>query len=84
MSKMYGLTGETVKVKFKKGDSDAYPWQGVAVPVLITGEYENFLVGMVLPHIAPHGFGLSHPYPVTIDKHDIQIGEMIINGGSIR
>lgn len=67
-----------------KGDSDAYPWQGLAVPVLITGEYENFLVGMVLPHIAPHGFGLSHPYPVTIDKHDIQIGEMIINGGSIR
>ena len=84
MYKNYGLTGQTVKVKLKKGDSDAYPWQGQTVPVLITGEYETFLVGEVLPHYAPHGFGLSHPYPITIDKHDIQIGEMIMNGGSIR
>lgn len=84
MNKCYGLVGKTIKVKFKKGDSDAYPWQGQAVPVLITGEYENFLVGTVLPHHAPHGFGLSIPYPITIDKHDIQIGEMIINGGAIR
>lgn len=84
MNKNYGLTGKTVKAKFKGGDSDAYPWQGMAVPVLITGEYENFLVGEVLPHYAPHGFGLSHPYPITICKHDIQIGEMIINGGSIK
>ena len=84
MYKHYGLTGQTVKVKLKNGDSDRYPWQGMTVPVLITGEYENFLVGEVLPHYAPHGFGLSHPYPITICKHDIQIGEMIINGGSIR
>lgn len=84
MYKHYGLTGKTVKVKFKKEDSDAYPWQGMTVPVLITGEYENFLVGKVLPHYAPHGFGLSQSYPITICKHDIQIGEMIINGGTIR
>lgn len=83
MNKCYGLVGKTIKVKFKKGDSDAYPWQGQAVPVLITGEYDNFLVGTVLPHHAPHGFGLSIPYPVTINKHDIQIGEMILNGGAI-
>ena len=84
MNKNYGLTGKTVKVKFRGGDSDAYPWQNMEVPVLITGEYENFLVGEVLPHYAPHGSGLSHPYPITICKHDIQIGEMIINGGAIR
>lgn len=84
MYKNYGLVGKTIKVKFKKGDSDAYPWQGQSVPVLITGEYPNFLVGTVLPHMAPHGFGLSHPYPITIHKHDIQIGEMILDGGKIR
>ena len=83
MNKCYGLVGNTIKVKYKKGDSDAYPWQGQAVPVLIPGEYDNFLVGTVLPHHAPHGFGLSTPYPVTINKHDIQIGEMISNGGAI-
>ena len=84
MYKHYGLTGETVKVKFKRGDSDAYPWQGITVPVLITGEFENFLVGEVLPHYAPNGFGLSVPYPITINKQDIMIGEMIINGGSVK
>lgn len=84
MYKHYGLIGETIKVKFKKGDSDAYPWQGMTVPVRIIGEYDAFLVGEVLPHLAPNGFGLSHPYTITIDKHDIQIGEMIINGGKVR
>ena len=82
--KHYGLTGQTVKVKHKKSDTDAYPWQGIAVPVLVTGEYEKFLVGEVLPHYAPNGFGLSRPYPITICKNDIFCGEIIINGGSIR
>lgn len=81
MYKNYGLTGETVKMKFKGKDSDAYPWQGQTVSVLITGEFENFLVGEVLPHYAPNGFDLSQPYPITICKHDIQNNEMIINGG---
>ena len=84
MNKCYGLVGKTIKVNFKKGYSAAYPWQGQAVPVLITGEYKNFLVGTVLSHHAPHGSGLSIPYPITIDKHDIQVGEMIINGGGLR
>lgn len=35
--KHYGLTGQTVKVKHKKGDTDAYPWQGIAVPVSLMG-----------------------------------------------
>ncbi len=83
MNKCYGLIGETIKVRFKRGNSDAYPWQGQEVPILITGEYDSFLVGLVLPHYTPHGMGLSHPSPVTIDKHDIKIGEMILNGGAI-
>lgn len=84
MYKNYGLTGETVNVYFTDKDSDPYPWQGQTVPVRITGEYENYLVGEVLPHYAPNALGLSKPYPITICKHDIQIGEMIINGGTIR
>jgi hypothetical protein len=83
MYRNYGLTGKTVKVKFTGRDADAYPWQGQTIPVRITGEYENFLVGEVLPHISPNGFGLSEPYPITIDKHDVQVGEMILNGGAI-
>lgn len=84
MYKKYGLTGQTVTVKFKKGDSDAYPWQGMTQNIRIESEYPNFLVGIVLPHHAPHSFGLSKPYRVTIDKHDILTGVMIINGGAIR
>ena len=87
MSKNYGLTGKTVKVKHKAGHTDAYPWNGIAVPILITGEYPTFLVGTVLPHHAPKGvgsFGLSRPYTVTLNKHDVAIGVIIIDGGAIR
>ena len=84
MKKHYGLTGKTVKARYRQENSDCYPWHGMAVPVHITGEYDEFLVGTVLPHQAPNGLGLSRPYPITIDKHDIQTGEMILNGGEIR
>lgn len=72
------LTGETVKVKHTKGDTDAYPWSGIAVPILITKEYPKFFIGTVLPHYAPSGFGISKPYTVTLDKHDIKTGVIII------
>ena len=81
MYKNYGLTGETVKVKHKRGDTDAYPWNGIAVPVLIQSEYPGYLVGLVLPHYAPCGFGLSKPYRVTLHKFDIEKGIIIIEGG---
>ena len=84
MNKMYGLTGETVKAKLKRGTSDAYPWEGMEVPIKITAEYPNFLVGTVLSHKQPKGFRTSQEYTVTLDKHDIATGEMILNGGSIR
>jgi len=81
MSKQYGLTGQTVRVSHKHGHTDAYPWNGIAVPVLIRAEYPTFLVGTVLPHQAPLGFGTSKPYRVTLNKHDIQLGVIIIEGG---
>ena len=84
--KHYGLTGQTVKAKHKNGDTDAYPWHGIAVPILITAEYPRFLVGTVLPHHAPKGsgsFGVSRPYTVTLEKHDIHVGVIIIEGGTI-
>lgn len=78
------LIDQTIKVRHRKGDTDRYPWNGIAVPILITEEYPTYFVGTVLPHYAPKGsgsYGLSHPYPVTLDKHDIRIGVIIIEGG---
>ena len=83
MNKMYGLTGQTVKARTKH-ETAAYPWQGQTVPIKVTAEFPNFLVGVVLPHNAPKGFGPSKEYTVTLDKHDISTGEMILNGGAIR
>ena len=83
MHKNYRLTGFTVDVKLKAGTSDAYPWMGATVPVKIIKEYPTFLAGIVLPHKNPRGWDTSHPYPITIDKHDVATGIMIINGGAI-
>lgn len=81
---MYGLSGQTITVKRKSGESDAYPWGYAEQKAKVIGEYPNYLVIEILPHRHPQGFGLSHPYRCTICKHDIQIGEMIINGGAIK
>ena len=83
-TRRFNLTGQTIKAKLKAGHSDRYPWNGMEVPVKITGEYPTFLVGTVLPHRNPKGWGMSTPYGITIHKHDIYSGEMIINGGAIR
>ena len=34
-NKFYGLAGQTVKARIKKGNSDVYPWEGMEVPVRI-------------------------------------------------
>ena len=83
-NKHYGLVGKTVKVKDRLIKGGAYPWEGCEVPVLITAEYPSFLLGTVLPHRNPRGFGTSRPYPITIDKHEIYIGNMILNGGKVK
>lgn len=81
MSGNNGLIGQTIKAKHKNGHTDAYPWNGISVPILITEEHPNFYVGTVLPHHAPGGFGISQPYTITLDKHDIKTGVIIIEGG---
>lgn len=84
MFKHYGLTGETVTLKPKHGESDAYPWGYAPQKAKITAEYPFLLVAVIEPHYHPHGMGISRPYDVCIKKHDILIGEMLINGGAIR
>ena len=82
--KHYGLAGQTVRAKQKNATGSPLPWEGMEVEVTIVAEYPSFLIGVVTPHRHPGGFGTSRPYRVTINKHDIFIGEMIINGGAIR
>ena len=77
----YGLTGEKVRARLKKGHSAAFPWEGMTVPVLVTAEYPKFLCGTVLAHRNPKGTGISHEYPITITQHDIYSGEMILTKG---
>lgn len=54
-----------------------YPgWYQNRIPVLITGEYDNFFSVDVLSHRNPDSiFGNSKPYSVTIDKIYIKNGE---------
>ncbi len=84
MYRQYGLTGETVKLKRKAGESDAYPWGYAEQTVKILAEYPLYLIAVILPHRHPRGFGISHPYRVCISKHDLKTGEMLINGGTIK
>lgn len=65
------------------GRSWKFPFEGLEVPVLVNGEYTEFLDCTVLPHRV-FGRGFSRPYPITIDKFDIFKGIVIINGGSIK
>lgn len=84
MHKHYGLTGETVNLRYKAGETVACPWGYAQQKVRITAEYPHLLVAVMLPHHHPHGLGISHPYTICINKVDILLGEMIINGGAIR
>jgi hypothetical protein len=84
MHKQYGLTGETVNLRHKAGETTACPWGYAEQKVRITEEYPCLLVAVLLPHRHPHGFRDSRPYRICINKVDIMLGEMIINGGAIR
>lgn len=74
---------KTLKARHKYGQTDAYPWHGIAVPIQIIEEHPRFFVARVLRHHAPGCFGISVPYNVTLDKHDIEVGIIIIEGGTI-
>lgn len=79
MFKNYGLTGKTVMVRRKDKHTPAFPWHGIAVPVLILEERTGYLVGKVLPHYSPEGIGLSKPYRINMNKFDIEKGLFIIS-----
>ena len=82
--KHYGLEGQTISVKRKAGESDAYPWGYAEQEMKVEKETPYFLSCTVLPHRNPHKFKTSRPYRTTLHKHDIQAGNIIINGGSIK
>lgn len=82
MFKHYSLAGQTIKVKTKRGESTERPWGYAEQKMCVDMETPYFLLLTVLPHMNPHGFGLSQPYQTTIHKHDIEVGEFIINGGA--
>ena len=56
----------------------AYPFREIKVPIRITGDYPAFLTAVALPHKNPEGFAPSLPYPITIDKHELRLGIMVI------
>ena len=85
MFKHYGLAGQTVKVRKKRlGETKEDPWAYGEQNMKIEAEYPCFLQATVLPHMNPQGFAPSKPYQTCIHKHDIQSGEVLLNGGAIR
>ncbi len=84
LTKRYNLNGQIVNVQLDHLHSNMYPWQGSSRDVLITQEYPTFLVGTVLPHKALKGSYDVKSYNITIHKHDIKTGAMVLNGGAIR
>lgn len=77
------LLGKTLNVRLKDEKLEqAYPWRGATVPVNLIGVYPYFLVGTVLPHRNPKGYGESHPYNITISRQDLIAKRIIITGGA--
>ena len=82
--KYYGLKpGTTLYAKRKSSLGIIYPWGDEEVPVRVEAEYPNFIVVTVLPHRSLKSFGMSEQYRTTFHKHDIMLGDIILNGGAI-
>ena len=64
------LVGLTVQVK--KVNPFMTELKGKYIPVTITANYPNFLVGVVQEH------DYSKPYTITIHKHDISTREVVL------
>ena len=64
--------GQQYTVRLKdKSLAHAYPWEGIAVPVKVIGEYEFFYLATVLPHRNERG-SMSKPYNVTFSKQQLK------------
>lgn len=73
------LVGKEIKMKCNS-IKDFYPFtqQGMKVTVLVTGDYEHYITAKVLPHYNPKGFDKSFEYPISIQKVDVEIGEVTL------
>ena len=68
------VVGEHVNVKLNTSFNPAL-YNNVWLPCVVIGDYEKFVVVEVQPHINPNSSqGMSHPYNMAINKHDVKIG----------
>ncbi len=85
MKNDYNLIGRTIKVRRKvQKETDCEPWAYGEQKMRVIGEFPDYLRCLVLPHMNPKGYEISEPYTTCLDKHDIECGDIIINGGAIR
>lgn len=68
------VVGEHISVKLNTSFNPAL-YNKVWLPCVVIGDYEKFVVVEVQPHINPNSSqGMSHPYNITVSKHDIKTG----------
>lgn len=69
--------GRECNAKFKNLHS---VWSEHYIPIRITQKYEKFWVAEVLPHksTAERACGISKPYTMTIKRHEIKCGDVIL------
>lgn len=79
--KYLGLEGERMYIKYKEDYNntpleDPTTWFGFWIPVFVEKEYKKFLLCEVLEHRNPNpgSVGMSKPYRITLNKHDIATG----------
>lgn len=75
------LVGKTISMRCPS-HHDAYPFteSNLKVDIKVTADYEHYICAIVLPHYNPKGFDKSWPYPISIQKVDVEIGNVILGG----
>lgn len=71
--------GAYLEARFKV-TSDYSVWGETYIPIYIEKEYPKFFLCTVLEHKNPSGqnMGISKPYPMTIDKHNLKRKEVLV------
>lgn len=68
--------GMTLEAKFNKAPDPI--WNDQYLPIRIEKEYPRWFLCTVLPHVnQKDGMGMSSEYPMTIDKFNLRIGEVV-------
>ena len=70
------LLSSCYAVAATNNNGEAYPWGSkyAKVPVRVKYDDSRFWTVTVLPHKYLGGYGISHPYDVTVDKFDFEHG----------